>query len=39
VLIVNPDMEGQPSGMKVMYLPGAAGDILPRLVPLAWPRP
>ena len=36
VLIVNPDMEGQPSGMKVSHLVGAAGEILPRLVRAAW---
>lgn len=39
VLIINPDMEGQPIGMKIVYLPGAAGEILPHLVQLAWPRP
>ena len=39
VLIINPDMEGQPIGLKVQYLPGAAGDVLPRLVRLAWREP
>jgi NAD-dependent deacetylase len=37
VLIVNPDMTGQPSGRGVTQLVGASGEILPRLVALAWP--
>ena len=36
VIIVNPDMEGQPTGHRVTYLVGKAGDILPELVRLAW---
>lgn len=32
VLIVNPDMEGQPMGMRVLQLRGPAGEILPRLI-------
>ena len=36
VIIVNPDMEGQPTGRRVTYLIGASGEILPRLVRLAW---
>lgn len=37
VVIVNPDMSGQPSGGGVTHLVGASGTILPRLVALAWP--
>jgi NAD-dependent deacetylase len=37
VVIVNPDMEGQPWGHHVTQLVGAAGDVLPQLVRLAWP--
>ncbi|HEY2378265.1 MAG TPA: NAD-dependent deacylase [Gemmatimonadaceae bacterium] len=37
VVIVNPDMEGQPWGHHVTQLVGTAGEILPRLVRLAWP--
>lgn len=36
VLVVNPDMEGQPWGRKVIQLRGPAGEILPRLLDLAW---
>ena len=39
VVIINPDMEGQPIGRRVTYLKGAAGQILPRLVREAWPQP
>ena len=39
VVIINPDMEGQPIGRRVSYLVGAAGQILPRLVRQAWPQP
>ena len=39
VLIVNPDMSGQPSGRGVTHLVGASGEILPVLVRLAWPEP
>ena len=39
VVIVNPDMEGQPSGRGVTQLVGASGEILPALVRLAWPEP
>jgi NAD-dependent deacetylase len=37
VVIVNPDMEGQPWGHHVTQLVGAAGEVLPALVRLAWP--
>jgi NAD-dependent deacetylase len=37
VVIVNPDMEGQPSGQHVTQLVGAAGTVLPDIVRLAWP--
>ena len=37
VVIINPDMEGQPIGRRVTYLIGAAGQILPEMVRLAWP--
>ena len=37
VVIVNPEMEGQPSGHHVTQLVGKSGDVLPRLVRLAWP--
>ena len=37
VVIVNPDMEGQPSGPGVIQLVGASGEILPELVRRAWP--
>src|SRR5438067_3900647 len=37
VIIVNPDMEGQPTGRRVTYLVGASGEILPELVKVAWP--
>jgi NAD-dependent deacetylase len=38
VVIVNPEMEGQPSGAGVIQLAGASGEILPELVRRAWPR-
>ena len=37
VVIVNPDMDGQPEHPRVIPLVGRAGEILPRLVELAWP--
>jgi len=37
VVVVNPDMEGQPWGHHVTQLVGTAGTILPQLVRLAWP--
>ncbi|PYP65409.1 MAG: NAD-dependent protein deacylase [Gemmatimonadetes bacterium] len=37
VIIVNPDMEGQPIGRRITYLVGASGEILPEVVSLAWP--
>jgi NAD-dependent deacetylase len=37
VVIVNPDMEGQPKEPGVIQLVGASGEILPELVRLAWP--
>ena len=37
VVIVNPDMEGQPWGHRVTQLAGKSGDVLPKLVRLAWP--
>lgn len=36
VVIVNPDMEGQPWGHHVTQLVGKSGDVLPELVRLAW---
>lgn len=36
VAIVNPDLSGQPFGHRVTGLPGRAGDVLPRLVELAF---
>ena len=36
VIIVNPDMEGQPIGRRITYLIGASGEILPEVVSLAW---
>lgn len=39
VWIVNPDAEGQmPERDGVLHMKGQAGEILPRLVELAWPR-
>ena len=32
VIIVNPDLDGQPTGERVIRLEGRAGDLLPRLV-------
>lgn len=37
VLVVNPDMEGQPWGHHVTQLVGRSGAILPQLVRQAWP--
>jgi NAD-dependent deacetylase len=37
VLVVNPDMDGQPAGGKVIQLAGPAGDVLPVLLDVAWP--
>ena len=37
VVILNPDMEGQPWGHHVTQLIGAAGEVLPQLVRLTWP--
>jgi NAD-dependent protein deacetylase/lipoamidase len=37
VFIVNPEMEGQPLHIRVLPLPGRAGEVLPSLVELAWP--
>ena len=37
VVIVNPDLDGQPSGRRISYLRGLAGDVLPALVAAAWP--
>ena len=36
VVIINPDMSGQPIGLRVTYLMGAAGTILPQLVRVAY---
>ena len=33
VLVINPDLSGQPRGERVIALEGRAGDVLPRLVP------
>jgi NAD-dependent deacetylase len=39
VFIVNVELEGQiPARGRVMHLQGQAGDVLPRLVALAWPQ-
>ena len=37
VVIINPDMDGQPWGHHVAQLVGESGDVLPKLVRLAWP--
>jgi NAD-dependent deacetylase len=37
VVVVNPDMDGQPWGHHVTQLVGTAGALLPQLVRLAWP--
>jgi NAD-dependent deacetylase len=39
VVIVSPDLDGQPWGHRVTYLRGPAGEILPALVVAAWPKP
>jgi len=36
VVIINPDMSGQPIGRKITYLVGAAGKILPEVVRVAY---
>jgi NAD-dependent protein deacetylase/lipoamidase len=36
VVIINPDMSGQPSGRKITQLVGAAGTILPEVVRIAY---
>jgi hypothetical protein len=36
VVIINPDMTGQPTGLRIPYLIGAAGTILPELVRVAY---
>jgi len=36
VIIVNPDMDGQPEHERVLQLQGRAGDLLPRLTELAF---
>ena len=36
VVIINPDMEGQPTGRRIFHLTGKAGEILPGLVRQAW---
>ena len=38
VVIINPDMSGQPIGRKIAYLVGAAGTILPELVRITWSK-
>jgi NAD-dependent deacetylase len=38
VVIVNPDLTGQPEDQRVIGLEGAAGEILPQLLKLAWPE-
>src|SRR5438093_8248587 len=38
VLIVNTEMRGQPEGNHVSRLHGPAGEVLPRLLELAWPQ-
>ena len=37
VIIVNPDMDGQPEHERVLQLRGRAGEILPAVVDMAWP--
>ena len=36
VVIINPDMSGQPIGRKITYLVGAAGKLLPEVVRVAY---
>jgi hypothetical protein len=36
VVIINPDMSGQPLGARVVPLVGASGVMLPQLVRRAW---
>ncbi|MBA3894857.1 MAG: hypothetical protein H0X69_14425 [Gemmatimonadales bacterium] len=37
VAVVNTAMEGQRRGAGIHHLTGPAGDVLPRLLELAWP--
>jgi len=37
VIIVNPDMDGQPEHERVLQLRGRAGELLPSVVDMAWP--
>jgi len=39
VIVVNTDLDGQPSGQRIMHLSGRAGDILPALVSTLEPMP
>lgn len=39
VLIVNPELEGQPEGARVIHLRARAGEVLPALVSAAWSPP
>ena len=36
VVIVNPDLEGQPIGRSIIQLNGKSGEVLPLLVRMAW---
>jgi NAD-dependent deacetylase len=36
VIIVNPDMDGQPTGRRITYLVGSSGEIMPELVKQAF---
>jgi len=36
VVIVNPDLEGQPIGRSIVHLAGKSGDVLPEIVRRAW---
>jgi NAD-dependent protein deacetylase/lipoamidase len=38
VVIVNPDLEGQPIGRSIVHLAGMSGEVLPALVRFAWPE-
>jgi len=38
VVIVNPDLEGQPIGRSIVHLAGMSGVVLPALVRFAWPE-
>ena len=39
VVIVNPDMDGQPIGRSIIHLAGKSGEMLPRLVERTWGDP